>query len=254
MIFTYYYYYLLLLLLAKFILAATTVTEVIATGTVDELDEVVEAAGGYAGMMDAGLLHQAVSNQRLDIFVHLLDKGFSVDSMIPGLNMPVYRYIITMKSTPVRDAMLRIAYETSDRMLEDYYRPMFKKTGWDVDAAEAMKMNDFIYIDRILNRHKAHPHNVITNQGLMLHSAILNDCPECVRLILKAGADPNHRYVGTALMKSCAVGINGKSVEHWTPLMMAVANGNMRMIDALLESPSIRVCSSLPGNETQTAR
>ncbi len=53
---------------------------------------------------------------------------------------------------------------------------MFKKTGWDADAAEAMKLNDFIYIDRILNRHKAHPDNVITNQGLMIHSAILYDC------------------------------------------------------------------------------
>jgi ankyrin repeat protein len=139
-------------------------------------------------------------------------------------------------------------------MLEDYYRPMFKIEDWDEHAAEAMKLNDFIYIDRILNRHGADPRNIITDQGLMIHSAVLNDCPECVKLILEAGADPNYPYPGTALLKDCKIGDRVKKIDHWTPLMMAVAKGNMRVIDALLESPKIQVCKGLPGNEMQIAR
>jgi hypothetical protein len=36
--------------------------------------------------------------------------------------------------------------------------------------------------------------------------------------------------------------------------MMAVAKGNMRVIDALLESPNIQVCKGLPGNDLKIAR
>jgi hypothetical protein len=139
-------------------------------------------------------------------------------------------------------------------MLEDYYRPMFKIEDWDEHAAKAMKLNDFIYIDRILNRHGADPNNIITDQGLMIHSAVLNDCPECVKLILEAGADPNYPYPGTALLKDCKIGDRVKKIDHWTPLMMAVAKGNMRVIDALLESPKIQVCKGLPGNNLKIAR
>jgi ankyrin repeat protein len=174
--------------------------------------------------------------------------------LVPGLNIPIYHFVITMKSTPIRDRMLRICHQTSARMLEDYYRPMFKIEDWDEHAAEAMKLNDFIYIDRILNRHGADPRNIITDQGLMIHSAVLNDCPECVKLILEAGADPNYPYPGTSLLNGNTLDDQGEFVQHWTPLMMAVAKGNMRVIDALLESPKIQVCKGLPGNEMRTAR
>ncbi len=230
--------------------------EVIINGTVDDLDDAVEAAGGYNNYLKKGssLLYYATAHQKLVIFKHLIGKGFSVDAVIPRLGMPIYRFIITMKSNPVRDRMLRIAYETSDRMFDDYYKPMFKKTGWDADAAEAMKVNDFIYIDRILNRHKAHPDNVITNQGLMIHSAILNDCPECVKLILEAGGNPNHPFVGNARLSATPLGKGSKTIDNWSPLMMAVAMGNMRVIEALLASPKIQVCKGLPGMEMHTAR
>jgi ankyrin repeat protein len=131
---------------------------------------------------------------------------------------------------------------------------MFKIEDWDEQAAEAMKLNDFIYIDRILNRHGADPNNIITDQGLMIHSAVLNDCPECVKLILEAGADPNYPYPGTALMNSCKVGMKDKIIDGWSPLMMAVAKGNMRVIDALLESPKLRVTQGLPEDQLHTAR
>jgi ankyrin repeat protein len=139
-------------------------------------------------------------------------------------------------------------------MLEDYYRPMFKIEDWDEQAAEAMKLNDFIYIDRILNRHGADPNNIITDQGLMIHSAVLNDCHECVKLILDAGADPNYPYPGTAFLKDCKVGDRIKKIDYWTPLMMAVAKGNMRVIDALLESPNLRVTQGLPDDHLHLAR
>jgi hypothetical protein len=40
----------------------------------------------------------------------------------------------------------------------------------------------------------ADSHNIITEQTLMIHFAVLNDCPEGVKLILDAGADPNYHY------------------------------------------------------------
>ncbi len=224
------------------------VTDAIAEGNVDDLDDAVEASGGYGAVYKKKpeLLYHAVSNQKLVIFKQLISKGFSVDTTVPTLNIPIYRFIIAMKSTPIRDIMLRIAYETSDKMLEDYYKPMFKKTGWDAHAAEAMKLNDFIYIDRILNRHKAHPDNIITNQGLMIHSAILNDCPECVKLILKAGANPNSPYVGSAQLNSFVIWDEANVISNWTSLMMAIAKGDIRIIEALLESPELQVCRGIP--------
>ena len=220
------------------------------------MDEIVSKIGGYGKLLEShpNLLYYATLHQKLTIFKHLIANGYSVDAFVPETDKPIYEFIIYMKSTPIRDRMLRIAYDTSENMLEDYYRPMFKKSGWHADAAAAMNINDFIYIDRILNRHKADPENVILNQGLMIHSAILNDCPMCVKLILEAGADPNFPYVGTAPLTDCEVGKKGKKIADWTPLMMAVAKGNERVIDALLESPKLQVTKGLPFDDLHIAR
>ena len=228
---------------------------IIEHGNVDDLDEVVSKIGGYGKLLEdyPNLLYYATLQQKLTIFKHLIANGYSVDSYVPESKMPIYEFIIYMKSTPIRDRMLRIAYDTSENMLEDYYRPMFKKSGWQADAATAMKRNDFIYIDRILNRHKANPENVIIDQGLMIHSAVLNDCPMCVKLILEAGADPNFPYVGLALLQDEYTN-EKKSIEDWTPLMIAVAKGNDRVIDALLESPKIQVAKGVPEDDLFTAR
>ncbi len=78
------------------------VTDAIAEGNVDDLDDAVEAAGGYGAVYKKKpeILYHAVSNQKLVIFKHLISKGFSVDTIFPRLNIPIYRFIITMKSTP----------------------------------------------------------------------------------------------------------------------------------------------------------
>lgn len=231
--------------------------EKIKTAELKEVDEMASKLG-YVNLVILGhnLPYYAFIHKRVDLFRLFISKGFSPDMNIPEFNIPLYRFIIETKTSPERDNMLRTAYEHSKKMIPYYYNPKYKKSGWHADAIEAMKKNDFIFIERLLQKHNAHPENVMLTEGLFIHSAVINDCPNCVRAILKAGADVNSPFPFDYELTNTLIEDKDTPVEiyKWTPLMIACAKGNKRVIDALLESPKIEITRGLPSNKFYNAR
>lgn len=118
-----------------------------------------------------------------------------------------------------------------------------------------MQQNDFIYMERLLERHNADVRNVILDQGMYIQAVVISDCPNCVSELVKNGADPNAPYFGQKKLTHHIWEVDEiLKITGYAPLMRAVAIGSKRCVDALLESPLIEVTRGVKNDKFETAR
>jgi hypothetical protein len=118
---------------------------------------------------------------------------------------------------------------------------------------DQLKVHDYIYdnnypmLRRALN--DGFDHNfVLPNRGSLLGLSVVAGCYRCVKMLVERGADVN-----TPILMDEVIKVKGwnklTSVKGWTPLMMAVADGNVRIVQELIESGSALVSKTGNGQE-----
>lgn len=207
------------------------------------------------------LLH-AYECRQLQMFDYLIDFGFSIDDLIPKSYaadddslIPISLKIAREPPTSLRDRFLLSVYDHSKKLFSAYLEPRLKacavesETGevvfknWQQEALTAMANKDFIYIKWLIEQRKAKVNNYFAGYGSFVHAAVQMNCPNCVRVLLLNGADPNeHAY------------LEGSEKDGWTPLMFAVENGLKMVTQALLEDSRTRTTVGLIKDPFFTAR
>lgn len=239
----------------------------ICNGNKDAFQEYVDSFGGLEGCKECQPidvfhpLFYAYQCRQLKMFDFLIDYGYSVDDPIPmafsndDRITPISLKIANDKHTSLRDRFLLAVYDHSKVLFSDYLEPRLKacavetETGqvvfrnWHQDALTAMANKDFIYIKWLVEERKANVNNYFAGYGSFIHAAVQMNCPNCVRILLLNGADPNE-----------PAHLNGSEMDGWTPLMMAVKNGFKRCTQALLEDPRTRVTQGIAKDPLFTPR
>jgi hypothetical protein len=118
---------------------------------------------------------------------------------------------------------------------------------------DQLKVHDYIYDNNYPMLRRAlddgFDHNfVLPNRGSLLGLSVVAGCYRCVKMLVEHGADVN-----TPILMDEVIKVKGwndiTSVKGWTPLMMAVADGNVRIVQELIESGSALVSKTGNGQE-----
>jgi ankyrin repeat protein len=118
---------------------------------------------------------------------------------------------------------------------------------------DQLKVHDYIYDNNYPMLRRAlddgFDHNfVLPNRGSLLGLSVVAGCYRCVKMLVERGADVN-----TPILMEEVIKVKGwndiTSIKDWTPLMMAVADGNVRIVQELIESGSALVSKTGNGKE-----
>jgi hypothetical protein len=118
---------------------------------------------------------------------------------------------------------------------------------------DQLKVHDYIYDNNYPMLRRAlddgFDHNfVLPNRGSLLGLSVVAGCYRCVKMLVEHGADVN-----TPILMEEVIKVKGwndiTSIKGWTPLMMAVADGNVRIVQELIESGSALVSKTGNGQE-----
>jgi hypothetical protein len=118
---------------------------------------------------------------------------------------------------------------------------------------DQLKVHDYIYDNNYPMLRRAlddgFDHNfVLPNRGSLLGLSVVAGCYRCVKMLVERGADVN-----TPLLMDEVIKVKGwndiTSIKGWTPLMIAVADGNVRIVQELIESGSALVSKTGNGQE-----
>ena len=125
------------------------------------------------------------------------------------------------------------------------------QSAWDqIKVHEYVYENNYPMLRRALEEGFDHDF-VFDNRGSLLALSVVARCTRCVKMLIERGADVN-----VPILLDDVVRVKGwdklVAIEGWTPLMFAVADGNIKIVTELVESGSALV--SKTGNGKEGAR
>ena len=236
-----------------------TFENLIVAGVVADVHDYLLACGGIEGlkMNDSTALLSAINCSQIEVFKYLVAQGLSVDDGSEDGYHFLYNEMLALDAGPIRDQFLMILYDYSKILFTKTFEPRLKRTAtadqpevftnWRNEAIKAMAENDFLFIKWLVEERGARADCDFDAQGTFLHSAIINSCESCIKVLLQHGADVN-----APLPR--AVAIDGFPVKGFTPLMLAVRLGEYECAQELLKHPRLEVTKGLPDDEFMTPR
>ena len=122
------------------------------------------------------------------------------------------------------------------------------QSGWDqIKVHEYIYENNYPMLRRALDEGFDHDF-VFENRGSLLAFSVVARCARCVKMLIERGADVN-----APILLDDVVRVKGwdklVAIEGWTPLMFAVADGNIKIVTELIESGSALVSKTGNGKE-----
>jgi ankyrin repeat protein len=112
-----------------------------------------------------------------------------------------------------------------------------------------VEMNNYPILRRALQE-GMDPDVECKNTGNILAMAVLSKCVECVKMLVDRGADVN-RYIISQDAISFDTMRGPENPNGWTLLMVAVAHGRERLIEALINSGVAKVYKTAKGKEKE---
>jgi len=122
------------------------------------------------------------------------------------------------------------------------------QSGWNqIKVHEYIYENNYPMLRRALDKGFDHDF-VFENRGSLLALSVVARCARCVKMLIERGADVNAPILLDDVIR--AKGWDKlAAIEGWTPLMFAVADGNIKIVTELVESGSALVSKTGNGKE-----